>query len=268
MEDQGAITSPQVDPSLGQSTPEAAKPTEAPRVEAAQPVTEPEVRPQEDSTQIPTKFVGKTTDEIVKSYSELEKEKGRLANKVSEAERKAKELEAQLFNTQSRTQNPNQPVVSSQPIKSIEDQYAEEWEQDPKQAVINYNKRKEELSVIRSNESQSNTFYTQAMSGKLQGYEDFPELEPTMKELVPQVIDLVHPSMINHPKTIQVLHLIARGLNVDKVASQKAKNIAAKNREKEQAFSESSSSTGESVDFAKLPLSDMRKYLGYAKRTD
>ena len=269
MESTETLTSQAPDPQ-GQSDKEAVTPTTAtPEVVASQPVApETPEQPTNESTQVPTKFVGKTFEEITKSYLDLEKEKGRLAQEAGEAKKRAKELEDSLNRAQQASTPPPAPI-QTQPVKSLEEIYQEEWEQDPRQATINYQRNKEIQRWQTESASQTQNFASQAMTGKVTGYEDFPELLPTIKDLAAQYGGLLRPEFEAHPVALQLLTLVARGLKqderIDKAAQAKAKQLLEKERQKNQAFGEgSSTATVETVDWSTLSAKEMEKLLPHA----
>lgn len=222
----------------------------------------------EETLEIPEKFRGKDPVHIIKNYVEVEKQAGKLATELDEARRKVKEFEEYKARLEAQSyQQPIQQPLASQNVKTAEDQYEEEWDQDPKRAALNYTKRKQQELVQSMSAAQTTQFYTQAKTGAIKGMEDFAELEPIMTAYARDLAPYVSPEVRMSPQFIQALHLMARGATLDQrvqKATQKAvSNASAKLVQKESAFAEgSSSSSGDrSVKFDELSLAEMRKLL-------
>lgn len=257
MEASEVTTTEVVDPN-GQST-------EVVAADAAAPVQASETPAQEQSTEIPTKFVGKSLDDVLKSYGELEREAGRLRNENGDFKRKLETRETSQV-------TPKSEPVASAPVKTIEEIYEEEWKEDPKQAVVNYNKRKEYQNNITTLARSQEEFYNEALSGTNATYADFKEYVPVMEEITAKFAPMLTPEARLSPQAIQLAYLVAKGLSVTQklteatnLTTQKATEIVKK---REKAFSESSSTaTSDTVDFSKLSSEERRKILGVADRS-
>ncbi len=255
MEEQ-AITSQQVATEPVQATPEAAP--------VPQPVPEQAAPEQEIPTNvIPEKFRGKDPIDIIKAYSELEREKSRLANRVHEIETKNKEYET--YYRAQPTQQTQQPVLSKE-VKTPEDIYEEEWQNDPKVAAKNYVLNKQKYDRQQNEFVQSAQILQAMHAGSMKGYEDVPELMPVVSHLAGQLAPIVNPEYANNPLVLEALVLMARGATIDsrlqKAKSEGASVAQSREKAKEQTFMESSSaSSGGVVDVEDLSVTELRKIL-------
>lgn len=256
MEDQ-AITSQQGSPVPGQLPPEAAPVTPQVPEQAA-----PE--PQLEQTVIPEKFRGKTFEDLVKAYSEVEKEKSRLANRVHEVETKYTQVESYLQSQQAQQQQ-SQPVMSKT-VKTPDDIYEEEWQNDPKIAAKNYVVNKQKWDKQQQEFTQSVQILQAMNNGTMHGYEDVPELMPVIQNYAGQLAPYVNPEYANSPLVLEALILMARGATIDsrleKAKSAGARSAASREKVKEQTFMETSSpSSGGTIDVTDLSVEELRKIL-------
>ena len=220
-------------------------------------------------TEIPTKFVGKSVEELIPAYDNLEKELGRLRNEVGEKNKRLQEWEARQNFVQPIVQQP----VASQPVKTLEDQYLEEFDVNPKAAILKLNKAEKEQMRQELTAAQQQEFYNQAKSGSVKGYDNFAELEPEMINLTGQFVDLIRPDRLTDPKLVKALYLMARGsTSTDQIAKAEkkgAQRAEAIRKEKAASASESpgSSLTKDTVNFEGLTREEQRKFLGVADRS-
>jgi len=223
----------------------------------------------EDAPIIPKKFVGKSIEDVIKAYSESESELGRLRNEAGELKKKVRTYETTVPNN---TVNQAATPIASAPVKTIDEMYDEEFEVNPKYAIAKRMERLRQADHQALMSQNQTSFYTQAKSGSLKGYEDFAELEPLMAQIVPSIADMIKPEFLSDARTLQALHLIARGATLTEKLNQAeksgARRASAINKEKESAFSESSSgsSTSDAADPWQIPLSDFKKLYGTARR--
>lgn len=221
-------------------------------------------------TQIPEKWVGKKFEDVVAAYSEVEKEKGRLADEVGSHRKKVEELEQRL---QQALSQPSPQPVATQKEKTPEELYEEEWQVDPKQAALNYTKRTQEVAEQKNLAMQTVQYYQAAKSGQLKGWEDFNELEPTMTNIAQRYAGLVNPKYLNSPQMLEVLYLMARGSTLDARLEKERAKVASNQdviaKKKAAAFSESpSTSTQGTVDMNSLSLEELSKILPRANRVE
>lgn len=210
-----------------------------------------------------TKTKDWTDEDYKRNYFELEKEKGRLANKVYEAEQRALAYEQAVKAS-------HQPIAEAK-VKTPEDIFSAELKIDAEAAIINYQNNKLKQKQLEEQSSATVNAYYALKAGKVPGYEDFPELEPTVTTLANHYKNLIHPDQLNSPKTLEVLTLMARGLKAQEIA-QKARNegvqsVAKTDTLKQKAFMEGSSSTVSSTPAfsPELSLAEMEKRIPFKK---
>lgn len=226
-----------------------------------------EAKSEDTESQIPKKFIGKSMDEVLKSYAELEKEIGRTRAELGE---KNKKLESLSTIPQQSVQQP----VAENDIKTFEQQlmaeYDRDWREDPKQAIPNLLTKVERVKEYQNNYTQQMQLAQAAAQGQVPGMEDFAELQPTMVQLVQEFGPLINPSLDTHPKALQAVYLMAKGLALtDKLNKTQSQLKTAKKSEKLEAYSESPSTSqgSDSVDFSSLSLEEMKKFLGVVDRS-
>lgn len=216
---------------------------------------------------VPKKLLGKSNEEIIREYQELEKTLGRQGRELGELRKKTKGEES--------TPIASRPVVDPTPERNsgqedLDKFYDELWEQNPKQAPKLYAQLIRERDRQQELLNQTTQIVQAASEGRLPGYEDFNDLRPTMVSVANELLPYVAPSEVNNPKVFQALYLIAKGLtlpnklkDLEKEAMDKAKKKVV---EKQLAFSEdgTSSSESESVPFSAkhMSYSEMKKVLG------
>lgn len=180
------------------------------------------------------RFAGKSPSEIIKAYHETERLMGRQAQELGEYRRRF------------QMSQENKPVMSKQE-KTLEDIFLEDFDKNPANALLNYQKGKEVQQFLAREEFEAQNLVNSAKSGKLPGWEDFNELEPLMIDLAIEHQHLLNPALVNSPKAIQALLLMARGASLsakEKKLEETAINKAAeKVRAKERAIVENSSPT-------------------------
>jgi hypothetical protein len=207
-------------------------------------------------TRIPEKFVGKSLDDIMQAYQELEKDRGRLASEVGETRKKMEELEEQYrhtqFNQQPAPSTPQQEVQPQQqmdPLSVLDSKFDE----DPRAAIKEALKQQYEML-----QSQSQMQRVQEQSVKAQEYyysqkkdnPDFARRESSMQNLARQYAHMVKPEYLNSPDMIKMLDLASQGADrnyYEKAALKSAQEQGASVREeKRKASSVSSNSEGDS----------------------
>lgn len=226
---------------------------------------------------IPEKFVGKSIGEIGKSYAELERSFHKISSERSEEQKARRDLETKLQALEERL-NARQAEVPRPPVVEEEDplaEYDEEFESNPKEAIKKTLKKVQEKALTAAQRAQlemeakaaSDYYHSQKKDNP-----EFSKLEGRMTALAQEFGDLVSPSKANSVKAIRLLHLAARGAELDsfvKEAVDRAKKEGATIRqEKKQAFSEGTSteSGAGSKKFSELSLDEMEKLLGRADK--
>jgi len=229
--------------------------------------------PQSDS--IPEKFVGKSAIEIAKSYGELEKSFHKISSERAEEKKNRDALESKLQAIEERLNARSVEAPRSQPLVEETDplaEFDEEFENNPKEVIKKSLKKVSEVAksearriAIQRQAEDAAAYYQQQKKEN----PDFAKLEPRMTSLAQEFGDLVSPEKANSPKAIKLLHLAARGAEVDSYVSEavnRAKKEGATIRqEKKQAFSEGTSTeSGKTRNFNELSLEEMAKALGRA----
>jgi hypothetical protein len=220
---------------------------------------------------IPEKFKGKSLDEVMEAYVNLESHAGKLASEKDHVTKEKDEwvskysrLESERQQTYS-TQQPQAPAEMD-PITYLD----EHFEEDPKKAIREAIKRqrdeakKETQAMLRQTQASqaSEYYYSQKKENP-----DFSRREPVMQQLVKEYADIIHPDMLNSPKVLKALDLMSRGQDVgyyeQEAVKRAQKNSSSAQDEKRRSQSESSNTEGDrSVDFGSLSLAEQRKLLG------
>lgn len=227
------------------------------------------------SDSIPEKFVGKSALEIAKSYGELEKSFHKISSERAEEKKHRDELEKKFQAIEERLNQRNVEAPRSEPQIEEEDplaEFDEEFENNPKEVIkkslkkINDKAATAAKRALMQTEAQRAAEYYQQQK---KDNPDFAKLEPRMTSLAQEFGDLVSPEKANSAKAIKLLHLAARGAEVDSYVSEavnRAKKEATTTRqEKKAAFSEGTSTeTGTSKRFTDMSLEEMEKALGRA----
>lgn len=235
-------------------------------------VTDPQGQSVDESASVeekqPTEVVETKTkdwkdEDYKKAYFELEKEKGRLANEKYQAEQRAIAYEQAM----AAQRTPVHEVKEETP----EEIYHREFAQDPETAIVKYNQRLFHQKQAKEQATATANAYYQLKTGSVPGFEDFPDLEPTVTQLANYYKDLVEPSQLNSPRTLEVLTLMARGLKARDIANsarnEGARVASQKDSAKERAFMEGSSSSVAHDDSfnPRWSLEEMEKHIPYKK---
>lgn len=209
--------------------------------------------------ELPEKFRGKSMEDIVKSYENLEGEHTR-------AKQLAKELEHRVGVYQEVFKNPqyNQPQG-----KTEQEIFREEWEQDPAMATYNQSQRTLQRTQALNSQTTTQMFYQNAKNDK-ENFPGFSELEPKMMELAQTYQGLVHPSQINSPATMHLLYKLARAENIgtdfEKAKNQGAKEAETRRKEVSKASFEGPTPASQSIDPKDMTLEQLEKELGFSQR--
>ncbi len=204
---------------------------------------------------IPEKFVGKSLDDIMHAYTELEKDRGRLAEEVGSTRKQMEELEDKY--RQGELERLSQPVPPQQeatpqqaldPLSILDSKF----DDDPRAAIKEALQQQQEMlqnqvSMQRLQE-QSNKAHDYYFSQKKDN-PDFARRETSMQTLAKRYGHMVKPEFLNSPEMIQILDLASQG--TDKDFYEKAAVKAAQGRgasvleEKRKASSVSTNSEGD-----------------------
>jgi hypothetical protein len=209
---------------------------------------------------IPKKFVGKSIEEISRSYAELEKLKGRLDSErstyKSELETLREKYAALEEERKATYQQQPQQHYSQATQQTEEDPLSDfdtSFDADPKEAIKHLGKKllgktaEAQAQALRMAQAQqAHDYFTQQQRDN----PDFRELIPEMQRLAQKYYTWLSPEVRDSKGAIEILYKIARAENEQKFVS-RAVETAKKSselvrEEKRKAFSESSNSQGDS----------------------
>lgn len=247
---------------------EAASTEQANVVSTETPVTSTEVQEthfpaagDEQRIELPEKLQGKSLKEIGEVFKSSENLRGKIAQENGELKKRLMELETTVQGIQ-------QQPVQTQPVqerKTVDQQYDELWEADPKVAVQSYVNNAIGTVAQQQQYNQTVSYYEQLKSGQVKGKEDFSKLEPEMIKVAQELSPYIKPELALHPKTIDYVYEVTKSRTStgrEKEFSSATKRAAQKIEEKELAFMESSSGNSpDEVDFRTLSQEEMRKQL-------
>ena len=218
-----------------------------------------EVEAPKGEPQLPEKFRGKSVEDIVKSYENLESEHTRSSQR-------SKDLEHLVGVYQEAFKKPvQQPQITEDQI------FQQEWEQDPKMAVYNQTQRVAQKMYQMNSQTATNLFYQNARNDS-NNYPDFERLETKMMDLANRYSGLVNPQKIASPETIDLLYKLARAESMPETLSQaKAqgeREAKARHRETQAAGFESPSPVSSSqVKPEDMTIEQLEKQLGFVDRS-
>lgn len=241
---------------------------------------------EENPSAIPQKFLEASKIDVINSYRELEKERGRLANELGSLRKsqedmaeRFKQLEAERLQQQSQPQ----PVYQAQqeqeqqeldPVSVFESKFDEDPRAAIREGLRTYGElTKKELQKIRQQElaAKASEFYYQ----QKQTNPDFARREPLMQQLAQQYGHIIRPEYLNSAEAIRVLDLLSKGADVsyyEKSAVENTKKHRASIvEEKRRAQSESATSEGDSmVDLGSLSNEEYLKHVEslYGRKQD
>jgi hypothetical protein len=221
---------------------------------------------------IPEKFKGKSLEEVLEAYTNLESHAGKLASEKDHATKEKDEwatrysrLEADRYTHAS--QQPQAPAELD-PISYLE----EHFEEDPKKAIREALRRQRDESQRQTNamlmqtqaQQASDFYYSQKKENP-----DFTRREPLMQQLVREYGDIIRPEMLNSPKVLKALDIMSRGSDVgyyeQEAVKRAQKNSSSMQEEKRRSQTESSNTAGEQTkEFSSLSLAEQKKLLGVA----
>jgi hypothetical protein len=226
---------------------------------------------------VPEKFKGKTLHDVSKSYTELEKHVGRLGSEKAHAEKaleeakaRAAQLEAERQALYAQLQSRSSVPEQRQQEPDLFESFEAEVERDPVNAIKGVGKKLiNETRDVRRQISQEMQAKQAADYYQRQRKEnpEFAALEQDMQQLAMQYGRFIQPEVANSPETIDLLFSLAKSKNMSRYIDDAVKKAQAANdmvkAEKRQAFSESSTSTGQGrVNPDDLSLEELARLLG------
>jgi len=217
---------------------------------------------------IPEKLLGKSYQDVVNMYLEVEREKGRLGTEVGEARKAVEDANSkvaqyeQYFGSQSRVTESQEAEVPD-PAQILET----EFDDDPKKAMIKAERarqQREQYLALQRRALEADQFYTESK----QKNPDYARREPLMQRLVIEFADIIDPSHRRSAKALRALDLMSKGADIEyyeQQAVEKArKDGLSVRQEKKQAHSESPSSEGDiKISAEKMSREELRKILTY-----
>jgi hypothetical protein len=225
---------------------------------------------------IPAKFRGKSAQDIIRAYTELERHAGKLGSEKSHyekeleaAKQRAQEAEARYQQDAARFQH-QAPIQQQQQEADPLSTFDEIFERDPREAVKNLaktlvaetNKTREQIA-LEARANQAADYYGKQMREN----PDFVAREKDMQRLAQRYAKKLRTEHINDPETIDLLYKLARAERMDSYIEDAVKKSRTAGdmvkQEKRAVFSESSTSSQDSsVPFEELSLDEMAKLLG------
>ena len=210
---------------------------------------------------IPKKFLESSKYDVIQSYQELEKDRGRLASELGELRKsqeemaeKYKQLETERFQAQ-QVQQPL-PVQQETPQQEIDplSVFDSKFDEDPKAAIREAVLRQQQLLESQIQQQRANIEASKASEfyfSQKESNPDFARREPVMQQLAQQYSHIIKPEFLNSADAIKVLDLMSRGADLDyykKAAVEDTKkHRASQVEEKRRAQSESSNSQGDQI---------------------
>lgn len=239
-----------------------------------------------DPNGIPQKFLEASKIDVIRSFQELEREKGRLSNELGEARKsqeesaeKYKQLEAQRF--AQPIQSPTAQPVQQAPIQQEQDPFSileSKFDDDPKAAIRAALESQNQLAqrqldqqFMTQQAQKANEFYYEQKENN----PDFARREPVMQQLNSQFGHMIKKEYQNSAEVIRALDLMSKGYDLEfykKAAVEDTqKHRASVTEEKRRAQSEPANSEGDAiVDTAKMSNKEYIKFMeenyGYADK--
>jgi hypothetical protein len=240
----------------------------------------------EDSNLVPEKFLEKSKIDVIQAYTELEKDRGRLASELGNLRKEREELEEKYRQIEVQRMQVPQPT----PQTTVPQQVQTQQEVDPLSVLRNKFSDDPQSAIEEAIKAQTDMIQSQVQMQRLQDQSsraneylygqaqenpDFARRVPQMQQLAQQYVHMVKPEFQNSIEMIKILDLASRGADIDyykKTALTEAqKHGASMLEEKRKAQSVSSHSEGDSnVNLNNLSndeyLDAMRKLYGYAEK--
>lgn len=224
----------------------------------------------------------KATDEKAAAEATVEEKKPEEAK----PDPKVVDLEARLAEASSKIEELSKKVApepkAEARVKSLEEQYDEEFALAPADATKNLIKRQRFQDYLEQDLNHTKNVMIEAVGGRVPGWEDFGELAPVVEKLAEAHKDFVRPEFGGNIRVVELLAWAARGQlafakaqAAKKEAEAKAADEAKKvqqETQKQQVFMESNSTgaanSGTALsleEFSRLPLSEMEKVYPYVE---
>lgn len=228
-----------------------------------------------EPTGIPEKFIEASKVDVIRSYQEVEKDRGRLANELGELRKKQEQMEEQyrLLEAQ-RLQQQTAPVQQDYEQQELDplSVYDSKFDEDPREAIrqtFELQQQKLENAArkarLESQASKAAEYYLQ----QKQENPDFARREPVMQQLGQQFQHMIAEEYQNSPEIIRALDLMSKGLDIDyytkNAAVESQKHRASVAEEKRRAQSQQATSAGD-VDSYLDPNLSHEEWLARAKK--
>jgi hypothetical protein len=241
----------------------------------------------EEGLQVPQKFLESSKIDVIQAYTELEKDRGRIANELGDLRKEREELEEKYRQLElQRMQTPQQPMQNQPTPQQVQPQQEldplsvlrSKFADDPQAAIEEAIKTQTEMiqnQVQMQRLQDQSSKASDYLHGQAQENPDFARRVPAMQQLAQQYVHMVKPEYQNSVEMIKILDLASRGSDLDyykKTALEEAQSHrAAVLEEKRRAQSVSSNSEGDaSVDVSKMSNEDylktMQELYGYANK--
>lgn len=241
------------------------------------PVSEQQGEPEAEDLSIPTKFVGKSSEEIVRAYVELEKLNGRIASERAQEKQEREELAARLQALESeRVQSQQYQPTSAQPAAQQLDPLSvldSKFDADPHAAIREALRLQAEQLTQAQKQARLQQQMQEAQSYYLKQKSDNPDFarrEALMQRLVQEFGPLMNPDLAGSVTALKALDLMSKGMDVEYYERQAVERVKkeglSKRDEKIASQVETSApSQAEAKKFEDLSLEEMEKFLGFAK---
>jgi hypothetical protein len=174
------------------------------------------------------KFEGKSREEILEMYQNLQKDYGRLGSEVGQQRKEKETLEERLRTYQGQPHpyqvNPPHPYaatpqpVAAAPAEDYIEKVKARWEEgDQLGAMVDLVKnqedkrRREQIQEVISHRTQRAAAFVNERSKD----QDFVRRLPTMQTMAVQFNDLIKPEYASSPEVLHILDLASKGADVE-----------------------------------------------------
>jgi hypothetical protein len=219
------------------------------------------IQTEEDNPNIiPQKFLEASKIDVIRSYQQLEKDRGRLASEIGELRKQQEDMTEQYKQLESQrfaqpTPGYAQPVVNQEPVQQELDPFSvldTKFDDDPKEAIREAIRVQQEqfnrqfqVEKLQQETAKGVNFYHE----QKQANPDFARREPVMQRLSQQYGHIIKPEFANSVDALRALDLMSRGADLDyyknNAVEETKKQRASIVEEKRRAQSESASSQGD-----------------------
>ncbi len=229
--------------------------------------------------EIPEKFVGKSSMELIQAYTELEKDTGRLRTELGTTRKEREAFEEkwrlaerssmqQASPIQTPPQQAFQPTQEQDPLSAFDTKFDEDPKAAIKEAIQAQRQMAEQQNVAQVMQQRAfdaNEWYnTQRKDNS-----DYARREPQMQRAYQQYGYLIKPEHLNSVHALQILDLVSKGMDIDyytKQAVTKSQTDGLSvDEEKRRSQSETSNSDGESTkNLNDLSIEELEQLYGEA----